>query len=78
MVAVVDLVTLGLDFRLRIGLRVCSCRDGVLLGDDDGDFIDSLGVVIDGERDEDCERVILRCRTGGVVLVLVVIVVAAL
>ena len=54
------MVTLGLDLRLRMGERACSCGVGVLLGDEDGDFIYSLCVMIDGERDEDCERVILR------------------
>lgn len=70
-VAVVGLVTLDFDLRLRMGERACSCRVGVLLGDEDGDFIDSLCVMIDGERDEDCERVILRRRTGVVVFVIV-------
>lgn len=59
MVVVEDLVTLGLDLRLRMGERACSCGVGVLLGDED--FTNSSGVVmVDGESDEDCERVILR------------------
>ena len=59
-VVIVDRVALGLDLRLRIGDRACSSRVGVLLGEEDGDFMNSFGVVIDGERYEDCERVIIR------------------
>lgn len=59
-VAVVDLVALGLDLCLRIGERACSCRVGVLQGEEEGNLMKSFGVVMDGERDEDCERVILR------------------
>lgn len=56
-VVVVDLEEV-LGLRLRIGERACSCRVGVLLGEADGDFIDSFEVVVDKESDEDCERVI--------------------